>query len=179
MGSLFEVVLILVLVIANAVFAMSETAIVASRRARLQQRAEEGDGRAARALALADDPNVFLATVQIGIHAHRDPRRRVRWCYGRQPSGGRSGRDAADRTLCWHHRHCPSSARDHLPLTGSGRVGAEAYSPQQPRGYRLVGGRVDEQAILHHRTIGASSGRLDGCVAEAVARADDGGAAGH
>ncbi len=67
MGSLFEVVLILVLVIANAVFAMSETAIVASRRARLQQRAEEGDGRAARALALADDPNVFLATVQIGI----------------------------------------------------------------------------------------------------------------
>ena len=46
---------------------MSEIAVVAARKVRLQQRAEEGDDRAKRALELAHDPNRFLSTVQFGI----------------------------------------------------------------------------------------------------------------
>jgi putative hemolysin len=53
--------------LANGVFAMSEIAVVAARKVRLQQRAEEGDERARTALALAHDPNRFLSTVQFGI----------------------------------------------------------------------------------------------------------------
>jgi putative hemolysin len=62
-----EVVFILILIIANGVFSMSETAIVSARKARLQQRANEGDKRAQRALDLANEPASALATVQIGI----------------------------------------------------------------------------------------------------------------
>lgn len=46
---------------------MSEIAVVAARKVRLQQRAEEGDEGARIALALAHDPNKFLSTVQFGI----------------------------------------------------------------------------------------------------------------
>jgi putative hemolysin len=63
----FELSIILILVIANGVFAMAEMAIISARKARLQQMANEGDQRAAAALALANDPEEFLATVQIGI----------------------------------------------------------------------------------------------------------------
>ncbi len=62
-----EVAIVLVLVVMNGILAMSEIAIVSARRARLQHRAEAGDSRAATALDLADEPNRFLATVQIGI----------------------------------------------------------------------------------------------------------------
>jgi putative hemolysin len=46
---------------------MSEIAVVAARKVRLQQRAEEGDERARAALDLAHDPEKFLSTVQFGI----------------------------------------------------------------------------------------------------------------
>ena len=46
---------------------MSEIAVVAARKVRLQQRADEGDERARIALELAQDPNRFLSTVQFGI----------------------------------------------------------------------------------------------------------------
>ena len=46
---------------------MSELAVVAARKVRLQQRADDGDERAKAALALAHDPNKFLSTVQFGI----------------------------------------------------------------------------------------------------------------
>ncbi len=62
-----EVLFVLVLVIANGVFAMSEIAVVSARKARLQQRAQEGDMRARQALDLANAPERFLSTVQIGI----------------------------------------------------------------------------------------------------------------
>jgi putative hemolysin len=55
------------LIVANGLFAMAEIAVVASRKVRLQQRAEAGDERARAALALARDPNQFLSTVQVGI----------------------------------------------------------------------------------------------------------------
>jgi putative hemolysin len=63
----FEIALILLLLVANGVFAMSEIAIVSARKARLQQRAEEGDAGARAALEIAESPNRFLSTVQIGI----------------------------------------------------------------------------------------------------------------
>jgi putative hemolysin len=63
----FEIVIILLLIIANGIFAMSEIAIVSANKIRLQQRADDGDAKARVALALAESPNRFLATVQIGI----------------------------------------------------------------------------------------------------------------
>jgi putative hemolysin len=62
-----EVVFILVLLGANGVFAMTEIAVVSARKARLRQLAVTGDRRARAALELAESPNRFLATVQIGI----------------------------------------------------------------------------------------------------------------
>jgi putative hemolysin len=63
----FELILILFLVVANGVFAMSEIALVSSRKTRLQSLARQGSKRAARAFALAERPDRFLSTVQIGI----------------------------------------------------------------------------------------------------------------
>ena len=62
-----EVLFILLLLIANGVFAMSEMAIVSARKVRLQHRANGGDDKARAALALANAPNQFLSTVQVGI----------------------------------------------------------------------------------------------------------------
>src|ERR687889_120635 len=62
-----DIILLFILFLLNGVFAMSELAIASSRKTRLQQWAEEGDDRAAVALRLAEHPNRFLATVQIGI----------------------------------------------------------------------------------------------------------------
>lgn len=64
---LFEVAVILVLLIANGIFAMAEIAVVSSRKAKLRQLAEAGNARAKMALELAESPNRFLSTVQIGI----------------------------------------------------------------------------------------------------------------
>jgi putative hemolysin len=51
----------------NGVLAMSEMAIASARRARLQERAEDGSQGARTALALIDEPNRFLSTIQIGV----------------------------------------------------------------------------------------------------------------
>lgn len=68
MGSVWvEVLLIVLLLVLNGVFAMSEIAVVSARKARLQQRADEGSAGARRALELAEEPGRFLATVQVGI----------------------------------------------------------------------------------------------------------------
>jgi putative hemolysin len=62
-----EIILVLALIVANGLFAMSEMALVSARKARLQQRAEAGDANAAAALALANNPDDFLSAIQIGI----------------------------------------------------------------------------------------------------------------
>ena len=62
-----DVVIILVLVALNGVFAMSELAIVSSRKTRLKAMARAGRRGAQTALDLAADPGRFLSTVQIGI----------------------------------------------------------------------------------------------------------------
>ena len=62
-----EIILIFILILVNAFLAMSEAALVASRKARLQQQASEGNKSSAQALKLIEDPNIFLSTIQIGI----------------------------------------------------------------------------------------------------------------
>lgn len=62
-----NLLIVLLLILVNGLFAMSEIAVVSANRVRLQQRAEAGSAAARRALALAEHPNRFLATVQIGI----------------------------------------------------------------------------------------------------------------
>lgn len=63
----FEIVVIFVLLLANAVFAMAEIAVVSAKKSRLRRAAEQGDVPARIALELAESPNRFLSTVQIGI----------------------------------------------------------------------------------------------------------------
>jgi putative hemolysin len=62
-----EILLIVLLILANGIFAMSEIAIVTARKSRLQDWANNGNTRAKAALDLANAPNQFLSTVQIGI----------------------------------------------------------------------------------------------------------------
>jgi putative hemolysin len=58
---------LLLLIVLNGVFAMTEIALVTARRTRLAMAAEDNLAGAKIALALHDDPNRFLSTVQIGI----------------------------------------------------------------------------------------------------------------
>jgi putative hemolysin len=62
-----EILLIFLLIIANGVFSGSEIAVVSARKVRLEQLADRGNRRARIALKLANAPNDFLSTVQIGI----------------------------------------------------------------------------------------------------------------
>ena len=62
-----EVFVLLLLLLANGVFAMEEIAIVSARKPRLRRLAEQADSRACMALELAESPNCFLSTVQLGI----------------------------------------------------------------------------------------------------------------
>ena len=64
---IFSILIILVLVVLNGFFAMSELAIVSARRARLEAMTKAGSRGAARAMKLAEDPTSFLSTVQVGI----------------------------------------------------------------------------------------------------------------
>jgi putative hemolysin len=66
-GPTLEILLIALLILANGIFAMSEIAIVTARKSRLQDWANNGNTRAKVALDLANAPNQFLSTVQIGI----------------------------------------------------------------------------------------------------------------
>lgn len=62
-----QLLIILLLVLMNGLLAMSEIAIVSARRPLLRDRAETGSNGAQVALELAEEPNRFLSTVQIGI----------------------------------------------------------------------------------------------------------------
>lgn len=64
---IIEALIVLVLIVVNGVFAMSELAIVSSRKVRLEAMAESGSGGAQVALRLIEEPGRFLSTVQIGI----------------------------------------------------------------------------------------------------------------
>jgi len=62
-----EILIVLLLTVANGVFVIAEMAVVSARKARLQQWANEGDLRAHTALQLANAPGRFLPTVQLGM----------------------------------------------------------------------------------------------------------------
>ncbi len=63
----WELLLILLLILANGLFAAAETSLIAARKGRLEQRAAEGRRNARLALELARNPDLFLPTAQIGI----------------------------------------------------------------------------------------------------------------
>lgn len=62
-----SIAVVLLLVVLNGLFAMTELAVVSSRKSKLQSRAERGDRGARRALRLAEEPTQFLSAVQVGI----------------------------------------------------------------------------------------------------------------
>jgi putative hemolysin len=62
-----EILIVLLLVLVNGLLVMSELAIASSRKVRLQHLVNQGNKNAQAALALASEPNNFLATGQIGI----------------------------------------------------------------------------------------------------------------
>ena len=61
------IIIILLLILLNGVFSMSEIALISARKNRLETAAKKGNLNAKAALELASSPNKFLSTVQIGI----------------------------------------------------------------------------------------------------------------
>ena len=64
---LLQFVLLVVLTFLNAFFSATEMAMVSLNRARVEQKAEEGDKRYIRLLKVLENPNHFLSTIQVGI----------------------------------------------------------------------------------------------------------------
>ncbi|WP_165209931.1 hemolysin family protein [Streptococcus tangpeifui] len=64
---LFQLLLLVVLTSLNAFFAASEMSMVSLNRARVEQKAEEGDKKYIRLVKVLDKPNNFLSTIQVGI----------------------------------------------------------------------------------------------------------------
>lgn len=62
-----ELLIILFLILLNGLFSMSEIALISARKSRLENSAKKGNNSAQIALDLANSPNKFLSTVQIGI----------------------------------------------------------------------------------------------------------------
>ena len=62
-----EIIFIAVLIVLNGFFAASEIALISARRSRVQQLASDGDPRAKRVVGIQQDPDRFLATVQVGV----------------------------------------------------------------------------------------------------------------
>ncbi|MDZ4202000.1 MAG: hemolysin family protein [Gallionella sp.] len=62
-----DIALLLFLILLNGVLAMSEIAVVSSRKARLQKLADDDSPGAQSALALSNEPATFLSTIQVGI----------------------------------------------------------------------------------------------------------------
>lgn len=62
-----EILIIVLLILLNGLFAMSEMALVSARKSNLEMQARQGSKGARKALHLAKDPDRFLSTVQIGI----------------------------------------------------------------------------------------------------------------
>ena len=67
MGLGLEILVILLLIVLNGLFSLSELALVSARRARLAVLERKGVAGAAAARRLAEDPQRFLPTVQVGI----------------------------------------------------------------------------------------------------------------
>src|SRR5690242_16822073 len=64
---MLDILILFLLAVVNGLFSMAEIAIVSARRARLQQMVDTGSTGAQTAIELAENPNRFLSSVQIGI----------------------------------------------------------------------------------------------------------------
>ena len=62
-----DFIIIIVLIIANGLFSMTELAIVNAKKRKLEELAEAGNERAKKAFELAEHPNDMFSTIQIGI----------------------------------------------------------------------------------------------------------------
>ena len=62
-----EIFIIIGLILLNGLLSMSEIALVSARKARLELEAKRGNKSAKTALKLANEPDRFLSTIQIGI----------------------------------------------------------------------------------------------------------------
>ena len=62
-----DIVIIVALILLNGIFSMSEIALISARKSRLSTDARHGSKGAATAMKLAEDPDRFLSTIQIGI----------------------------------------------------------------------------------------------------------------
>ncbi len=64
---MLEMIILLFLIFLNGLFVMAEIALVSARKSRLENLADNGDEKARSALKLAENPELFLSTAQIGI----------------------------------------------------------------------------------------------------------------
>lgn len=62
-----EIIIILILILLNGLFSMSEIALISARKVKLSNEAKRGNKLARTALQLAEEPDRFLSTIQIGI----------------------------------------------------------------------------------------------------------------
>ena len=62
-----DFIIIIILIILNGIFAMSEIAVISARKSALMKESKEGNKNAKTALSLANHPDKFLSTIQIGI----------------------------------------------------------------------------------------------------------------
>jgi magnesium and cobalt exporter, CNNM family len=64
---MIEIVILICLIFLNGLFVMAEISLVSARKTKLESMAEKGDERAKAALKLAENPELFLSTAQLGI----------------------------------------------------------------------------------------------------------------
>ena len=147
-----DVVIILVLVAVNGVFAMSELAIASSRKARLEAMARTGSRGARAAIDLAADPGKFLSTAQVGITLIAI----LSGAYSGEALGGPTalrlqswfGSERGDR----EHRRVRARDRRHdLRLADRRRARAQADRAALARADRGGGGDPDGVAVADRR----------------------------
>ena len=148
---IWEILFILLLILANGMFAAAEISFIAARKGRLEQRADEGNRNARRALELARNPDRFLPTVQIGITLVS--------ALGAAYGGQQIVRDLSGwiAQLPWPllNRHADGIGLGtlrrmlHLCFADPWRAGAEAHRAAPSRRYRHP--RRADYAIHRHR----------------------------
>ena len=163
-----EFLIIIGLIILNGVLAMSEIAMVSARKSRLETEAKSGNKSAQRALKLANQPDRFLSTIQIGIvnrYPYRSllrtsPRRRL----GRM--GGKNKGIATSRITNIQNAYRDRRDLPHADFRGTrtqthrnGRCGKNGKTNCRPDGYSFpysLTFRVVTlcQHVIHDETIG-------------------------
>ncbi len=155
-----SLIIIVLLIVANGVFAMSEIAVVSANKVRLRSQAEAGSRPAARALELAENPTRFLATVQVGITligvfagaygATTLATPIAEWLAGVPWLAPYSGALALVGVV---------GGVTYLSA-GCRRADPQAHRPQQPRGYRYGRGRNHARPVARRHPGGAVPGGL-------------------